>query len=336
MTLWPIAEFYEKYVNSASEVNNPSYEPETNEYLLFVHGYALSGGEKNRWAETVFKRLWWQGYKGRVGCFQWPCQGVTEFNDSELMAWDSGDELLGLLATNLFSRFNGQIRVIAHSQGNVVIGESLRTVSGAPILHSYIAMQGALSAHCYDNSLPDYWPNYQTPNIYGYYATGTTGTPPTPPYFTGNGSAVQNMVNYFNPNDWALNLWQDNNEWKPLDLTGYWYDDDHGGLGTYHPPEDRFSALYHFITLTIPDDRFSIFAYCAESRSLPLGQASGVQGAFTGAQNTGERNLTGFGFDNTHYSHSLQFRCNIAEMWNFWSAVIGNAALSHNVLYRPQ
>jgi hypothetical protein len=28
--------------------------------------------EKDRYAETAFKRLYWQGYQGRFGSFRWP------------------------------------------------------------------------------------------------------------------------------------------------------------------------------------------------------------------------------------------------------------------------
>ena len=36
-------------------------------YILFVHGFNLETWVKDRFAETEFKRLYWQGYQGRFG-----------------------------------------------------------------------------------------------------------------------------------------------------------------------------------------------------------------------------------------------------------------------------
>ncbi|PLX88538.1 MAG: hypothetical protein C0614_02425, partial [Desulfuromonas sp.] len=93
LDLWDISYFYDSLVlgetgDSAYPVNgqlNPFgpnlndsrlglYEGATDEYVLFVHGWNMESWEKRRWAETVFKRLWWQGYQGEVGLFDWPCR----------------------------------------------------------------------------------------------------------------------------------------------------------------------------------------------------------------------------------------------------------------------
>lgn len=72
-------------------------------YILFVHGYNMKPWEKDRYAETAFKRLYWQGYQGRFGAFDWPTtvQGILNltsgFDDSEEQAWNSEVELLNLL-----------------------------------------------------------------------------------------------------------------------------------------------------------------------------------------------------------------------------------------------
>jgi len=41
-------------------------------YILLVHDYNLPPWKKDRFAETAFKRLYWQGYQGRFGLFRWP------------------------------------------------------------------------------------------------------------------------------------------------------------------------------------------------------------------------------------------------------------------------
>jgi|SRR5208283_805378 len=42
-----------------------SASPEANQYILFVHGWNLQPYEKDAFASTAYKRLYWQGYKGR-------------------------------------------------------------------------------------------------------------------------------------------------------------------------------------------------------------------------------------------------------------------------------
>jgi hypothetical protein len=45
---------------------DPDYEKD---YILFVHGWRMKPHEKYSFAETSFKRLWHQGYRGRFGSF---------------------------------------------------------------------------------------------------------------------------------------------------------------------------------------------------------------------------------------------------------------------------
>ncbi|MFH1022958.1 MAG: Ig-like domain-containing protein [Planctomycetota bacterium] len=74
--------------------------PDERDMILFVHGYNLQTWEKDRYAETMYKRLWHTGYKGRFGLFRWPttvCEYGTCFDKSELQAWGSAGGFLTLL-----------------------------------------------------------------------------------------------------------------------------------------------------------------------------------------------------------------------------------------------
>ena len=99
-------------------------------YILHVHGYNMPMWSKDRFAETEYKRLYWQGYQGRFGEFRWPTtvQGVVNFNSafdvSEFNAWKSATGLLNLL-TNLNAAYPGHVYMTAHSHGNVVARRSL-------------------------------------------------------------------------------------------------------------------------------------------------------------------------------------------------------------------
>jgi len=54
---------------TATHSQTASYSSATDEKFLLVHGWNMTDAEKTQWAETVFKRLWWQGYQGSVALF---------------------------------------------------------------------------------------------------------------------------------------------------------------------------------------------------------------------------------------------------------------------------
>lgn len=326
----PIEEFYQKYVVTIStddEVNPTStavgsytYSPENDEYLLHVHGWNMENWEKDRWTETIFKRLWWQRYKGHVGGFQWPTLGTLYYDRSEFRAWRSAQALSHRI-TALNSTYSGEIRVLAHSMGNVVMGEALRQLSAGQV-HTYIAAQAAIPAHCYDNAVANYWTSFSTPNVYGFYFSGVT---PSVPYLNGNSAKAGSMAQYFNALDYALGAWQLNNELKP-DLN-YHYTEGDANVDTYNTGGgDRF---YYDSPVPLDErdmvfqaDRYEIFARCAESRARALGREGTVAGFGI------FRNLQLWGYDGQHYSHSREFRSNIVTEWPFWSSVIQDGNFS--------
>ncbi len=333
LDLRPITEFYEKYVvtvstgdnvnsNTGVNANSTTYAPETDEYVFHVHGWNMAGWEKDRWTETVFKRLWWQNYKGHVGSFQWPTYtGTLTYDASELRAWRSGIALNNRI-TSLNESYSGQVRILAHSMGNVVMGEALRLFSSSAV-HTYIAAQAAIPAHCYDSTVSNYWTGFNTPDIYARYSSGLS---PDTPYLAANSSHAGAMVLYFNSEDYALDWWEFGNEMKP-DIS-YWYTEGDTNVASYAPASgDRFyfdNILVPFDerTMTIPDDRFEIFARIVESRSRALGCEASVNGFGTA------RNLQNWGYNEQHYSHSREFRSNVSDEWLFWTAVIEDAYLN--------
>jgi hypothetical protein len=147
-----------------------SYDPvyDTNDnYILYVHGWNMKVWEKDRFAESAFKRLYWQGYQGRFGVFRWPTDygftselGITgsnpltdphNYDNSEFRAWQSATGLASKLA-DLNAHYPGHVYVLAHSMGNVVTGEALRLATNR-VANTYVASQGAIPAHVYDGSV---------------------------------------------------------------------------------------------------------------------------------------------------------------------------------------
>jgi hypothetical protein len=228
---------------TAFRYDNPTPSPEERKYILFVHGWNMEQWEKERFAETAFKRLWWQGYKGRFGLFTWPCtnrfdetetvaklyEGIsdgTHFDRGEWTAWRTGAPLRQLLQT-LNGGYNGQLYVFSHSMGGIAMSEALRLQSdsgGGQIVNVYVASQSALSAHLYDGTLSTAAGSESTVQwIYDHprFVAGPINPGPLNfgPQTTNvyrnwlayllNGSAssskaVGTLVNFYNQNDWAL------------------------------------------------------------------------------------------------------------------------------------
>jgi len=281
-------------------------------YILHVHGFNLETWEKDRFAETEYKRLYWQGYQGRFGEFRWPTTlqnaNPRAFDNSEIQAWNSAAGLLNLL-TNLNSHYPGNVYLTAHSHGNVVAGEALRLAGANKIVNTYIAMQAAVDSHTYDPTRPARPVTFTTPDRYGqYYTNGASN------YFNGSAGAGA-YVNFFNTNDWALIVaWQPDQNSKP-DL-GYSYsstDDTWWKLG-----------LFSNTPLVFPRDTYTIYSFCDQAHSYALGMQPNVGGAFrTGTNyNQVELDAAPYNFGPQHIYHSGEFRSDNPQRWQFWYQVL--------------
>jgi len=91
-----------------------------------------------------------------------------------------------------------------------------------------------------------------------------------------NTGHARKMASYFNTEDYALGWWETNNESKPELDWNYWHTEGDHNVDSYFPAVgDRF--YYNSLqplderTLTIPDDRFEIFARIVERGPGPWG-----------------------------------------------------------------
>jgi len=331
LKLQDVKEMYERWTvgsdptvapaTTASMVTTP-YQYDTtitaeNNYIMFVHGWNLAQWEKDTTAETAFKRLYWQGYKGHFGAFQWPTTyGITgtisvllnsgSFDNGEWQAWKSGTGLMNLL-TSLNSTYPGNVYLMAHSMGNVVAGEALRLEGSSQVVNTYVAMQGAVASHAYDPNTPTRSLGIfddNTPDRYAeYYTSGA------PCYFNGVHGAGT-FVNFYNPVDWALvQLWEPDQNTKPDSLRGYGFVQDTG----------QFFTDYYNTELVFPFDRYEIFAACDEARCHALGAQADVSGVFDNQQVDLE---AAFGFGNQHKDHSGEFNSDNINRAPFWNTVL--------------
>ena len=117
--------------------------------VVFVHGWNVTWDSYHSSSETMFKRLWHKGYKGRFCAFRWPTLAgfpMEHYNTSEYRAWKYGFALKAYV-DSLPNDYT--VNIAAHSMGNVVAGSALK--SGMSI-SNYAMMQAAIPAGCYDAS----------------------------------------------------------------------------------------------------------------------------------------------------------------------------------------
>ena len=212
---------------------------ETKETFVFVHGIhglTLLTEEQaiktyRAAASTAFKRLWWQGFKGRFGFYKWEAHHISQFNESEYRAWKCGRGLALFLA-----QLPGDSKhVWTYSQGAVVGSSAIRDYGATP--NTLIVMQAAIPAVCYDdNAALNIYPNALPDTVAelgyrGYHVPATTS------------SAV---INFSDPTDNATGpLWRAAQFIKPE--PGY----------SYNPataPGAR--QMLNYVHLGVPSGRF--------------------------------------------------------------------------------
>jgi hypothetical protein len=216
--------------------------------VVLVHGWNMTDGQqtngpktdwKKTFAETAFKRLYWQGFRGAFVAFDWPTFSDSEgslsgqtvesfnfsYNASEFQAFRSGRSLMHFLEAQQAA---GPVHLLAHSMGNVVAAEALRqwAVAGKaiPLVTSYVAMQGAISAGAYGDDSRDALENAfgsptSTTDFYRYWSVGEAGQG-SRFLMQGTDQAAGKWINMYNPVDAATSGgqagWVANNLQKPI------------------------------------------------------------------------------------------------------------------------
>ena len=326
--------------------------------IIFVHGWRMQPWERRAFASTAYKRLYWQNYKGRFEFFSWPTDWVDlgsgsykylsfwsttlpngilrnqdNFDVSERRAWTSGTPLMHLLDA-VDKTDHGRIRLMAHSMGNVVVAEALRQATDAGlknVIHTYVALEGATPAHCYDTNATARSLNAiviggvhinsdsGTFNLYRYFWSQPSILPPnTPPDYTTwkpylyDVNAATTMVNYYNSSDAALSGWQINEDLKP-DLN--WYYDQYG-----------FHRYFPLARLDILADRYEIFSRIAEARCYAMGAQANLGGPFN--LNQVDLNAS-FGFTDADNDHSAAFNSIVQNRFSFWGQVLTSMQIIH-------
>ena len=292
----------------------------------FIHGWRMTPNESRLFAETMFKRLWWEGYKGRYSYFRWPTlTGDYSFSDSELRAWKYGASLQSFLGDGVPNGYRKN--VVAHSLGNVVVGGAIKDDAG---MDTYVAMQASIPAGCYDmNSSDAFFASKTTPDL----------SDPDKGYRGYLSASVVNVINYYNPGDFALvdgETWIFDTNWRewqrdykprsapigpaPFDGTvKYLYDPAEPSLPfRIYLYRDRPVGAFGSEILRYIIDLEESMAMVATSKSSALGATS---------ISPIDRNLStsAYGsFTDTVSDHSGQFNRPIQAAFDFYSSLIGD------------
>ena len=326
-------------------------------YILFVHGWNMESWEKDRFAETAYKRLYWQGYQGRFGLLRWPTGNDFTGDMSQLIAnptekdnydgseYNASLSGLGLLnkLTSLNAEYHGHVYVLAHSMGNVVTGTALRLAGNSQVVNTYVASQAALSAHLYDATIPEYSFTRSVPlgPIMINYSFG----PVTPDIYvnwfaTNNGGGAGQVISFYNTNDYALNAnhWQLDQLFKPDVLVSegdstwnYGYNgsaSDPAPWNNFFKTNDVTGTRINFDIVDTVSNRYEVMAYAAQSYCTALGSTPGVHNVAKNIDLTDQANAiwpldpTGNNYIE-HFWHSAEFRSDNAMMQGYWNFLLG-------------
>jgi hypothetical protein len=346
-----IKQMYQRYDGSGNnQWPSVTFDPDPNEnkeVIVFVHGWRMSPDGASNFAETMFKRFWQRGYKGRFAAFRWntywnetdyswvPYVGgglnayLARFNDSESNAWVAGATLKNFV-DSLPSDYAKDIA--AHSMGNIVVGSAL--LSGMTI-DNYALLQAAVPACCYDDSylLQQTQPYLQ----YGLITVWDQLSPDNDPdaatralSYRGRLKNVSgNLVSFVLTNDYAtFAAWEVNNEIAkpPGSMSGdyYYYPNNLEGHRLYKsggPPDYGY-----YLT-----NAFEAMPYACRAWSKAAGAELNTHGSISSIVDLSSPiyNLPGKqnGFDN---QHSGEFDYPIQDLKPFYNELLRQFNLPRN------
>jgi hypothetical protein len=283
-------------------------DPEENkEYLVFVHGWNMTNEGSQRYAESMFKRLWQKGYKGRYAFVRWPTYtGWLTYNASDYRAWLSG---IGVAAFVNSLPPSHTKNIAAHSMGNIVVSSALR--EGMQV-DNYALLNAAIPAMCFDvrESLYEF-AGRETPDGDDDPITRALG-------FKGkisDDNVRRSMINFYLKDDSALTGligdflgWEHNNAfYKPESfglIAGYGYDSNREAGTKVHL--DFWTEFGRHLR-SFPESA----AYATASKTKAVGAESRTVGVINDNLNMN----TEYGFGSTH---SAQWIWNMQKTHQFY------------------
>ena len=108
------------------------------DYLIFIHGYNVNIDQAITWNQVVFRRLFWNGYRGNYIGITWNGDEYqvgdgqtipTLFDPNVLNAMESSPSIKKFIKNTVQNSWGipaSKINIVAHSLGNLVMWDSLR------------------------------------------------------------------------------------------------------------------------------------------------------------------------------------------------------------------
>lgn len=322
--------------------NDSRIEDSTNR-IVFVHGWDMSEWDKDSFSATMFKRLWWAGFKGSFVSFRWPalvqsvrltCRGAwwdpdfidpslegngfMTFNRSEFLAYSYAPCLTNYLAEVR----NINVHLAAHSQGNILCSEALRLGGRAK---TYVMMQSAVPASALDGNAPDDPGFALLESLNPTFGNSDAASQLDRGYkkwFESIGGNAR-IVNFYNGSpggDYALGFWHKNQEsakpsYYPISLSNYEFVPD-------FPPDSKHAVTFKgtgFFQRFV-EDQYEVMAFMCRPRSGPVGTYGTRGGAISTNYDVG--------FGSACYEHSGQFNYNIQRLWPFYTRLLTECGIT--------
>ena len=317
---------------------------EAKQAIVFVHGWRTSPEIAENFAETLYKRLWHRGFKGRMAYMRWPTKyserfeyelpvigtavdsWLADYNGSERIAWQCGPALKQFVES-LPNDYNRNIT--AHSMGNIVVGSAL--LAGMA-LDNYVLMHAAVPAACYDER--DILKQAERPSENAYVgvhpifweAGASPDDDPVPETqalaYRGRLSGEHgNLVNFYLPNDVAtVYAWEFNNDqFKPA--SGYGYS--RGAPVVLGNQQAIWKLIGTMIQVPLSDP-YEAMPFACRSWSKCVGAESLTAGAIKDSFNLNSSPLF---FDT---EHSAEFNRNIQVLKPYYDRLIDSMHIPRN------
>ena len=127
--------------------------------IVFVHGIDMPIPDLKSYMGSAYKRLWWEGFRGKMAAFRWstPFSGTFSpfdsqpfdpliFSFGEYTSWSSGLGLKGFVNSLYTTEGMTTVSIAGHSLGNACVGSALRQ---GMVVDNYVMMEAAVSLSCY-------------------------------------------------------------------------------------------------------------------------------------------------------------------------------------------
>ena len=136
--------------STAQPLNNPD-SASNGKNVFFLHGFSVAENEARGWNAEIFKRLHQSGSRAKFWGMTW--EGDLGFLDSALHYHDNVTNAFAVASgfASALQGVDGEKIVLAHSLGNMIVSEAIRTNS----LHvdKYFMLNAAIAAECFAPAL---------------------------------------------------------------------------------------------------------------------------------------------------------------------------------------